>query len=414
MAATRDIIIVGAGIIGMSCALSLRREGHQVTVLDFGGPGEGTSKGNAGAIASAGIVPLSGPGMLTQIPRWLLDPVGPLAIRWRYLPRALPWLLRFVAAGRADRVEAQATALRSLYERAYETYQPLLQFAGASGLFQRLGYVAAYETDAAWRKDQGGFALRRRRGVAMRELDAAALHALEPTLAPNFRHGMHYTENGHVADPYLLVRKFADAFTAGGGVIKTERVADCALDGGAGVRIVTDHGEHRAECLVIAAGARSHHLAARLGSRVPLETQRGYHATLPNPGVTPRLPVSSGERKFLSTPMAMGLRFAGTVEFAGLDAPPDWRRAEVLVAAGKQIFPGLDGANPSFWMGHRPCLPDSLPVIGPAPQSRNVLYAFGHGHLGLTGGAVTGQIIADLVANRAPPTDITPFRVDRF
>jgi D-amino-acid dehydrogenase len=414
MAQAREVAIVGAGIIGMATALSLRREGHAVTVIDKDGPGEGASKGNAGCISPASCVPLSGPGMLTQIPGWLLDPLGPLSVRWRYLPKALPWLLRFAAAGKPDQVEAQSRALRDLYAPAYDTYAPLLQYAGATGLFSRTGYLVAYESEEGWHKDRGGYALRRRRGVPFRELDADGIRALEPTLAPTFRRGAHLTENGYCAEPYELVRRFADAFTKGGGRILRERVVDCALANGAGVRLTTDHGEHRAERLVVAAGARSHEIAAKFGSRVPLETQRGYHATLPQPSVAPHLPVMHGEKKFIATPMQSGLRFAGTVEFGGLEAPPDWRRAEVLAAAGRDMFPGMTAGEPSFWMGHRPCTPDSLPVIGPAPQSPAVLYAFGHGHLGLTAGAVTGQLVADLVAERKPSIDISPFRIDRF
>jgi D-amino-acid dehydrogenase len=414
MAEARDVIIVGAGIVGMACALSLCREGHRVTVIDMEGPGEGASKGNAGCISPAGVVPLAGPSTMMQIPGWLLDPLGPLAVRWRYLPKALPWLLRFAAAGRADRVEAQSKALRDLYAPAYDTYAPLLQYAGATGLFSRPGYLVAYETEQGWQKSRGDAELRRRRGVPMRELDEAGIRALEPALAPSFRWGVHLVENGYCADPYELVKRFAAAFTKGGGTIRRERVVACALADGRSARVTTDHGEHRAERLIVAAGARSHQIAAQLGSQVPLETERGYHATVPEPGVRLSLPVMHGERKFIATPMSMGLRFAGTTEIAGLEAPPNWRRAEALVKAGTAMFPGSSGANPSFWMGHRPSLPDSLPVIGPAPQSPAVLYAFGHGHLGLTGGAVTGQIIADLVAERRPAIDIAPFRIDRF
>jgi D-amino-acid dehydrogenase len=414
MAQAREVTIIGAGIIGMATALSLRREGHAVTVIDMAGPGEGASKGNAGCVSPASCVPLSGPGMLTQIPGWLLDPLGPLSVRWRYLPKALPWLLRFAAAGKPERIEAQSRALRDLYAPAYDTYAPLLQYAGASGLFSRTGYLVAYETEEGWRKDQGGYALRRRRGVPFRELDRAGIAALEPTLDPAFRWGVHLTENGYCADPYGLVQSFAAAFVKGGGTIRRERVVACAVANGAGIRVTTDHGEHRPERLVVAAGARSHHIAGQLGSRVPLETQRGYHATLPEPSVAPHLPVMHGEKKFIATPMRAGLRFAGTVEFGGLEADPDWQRAAVLAKAGRGMFPGLTGGEPSFWMGHRPCTPDSLPVIGRAPQSSAVVYAFGHGHLGLTAGAVTGQLVADLVAERPPAIDLSPFRIDRF
>lgn len=408
-----EVIVVGAGIVGMATALSLQREGHKVTVLDSGAPGSGASMGNAGCICPASCVPESGPGVMMQAPGWLADPLGPLALRWRYLPKFLPWLIRFIRAGQPDRVEAQSQALRALYRSAYDAYTPLLQFAGASGLFQKIGYVIAYETEAAWNKDRGSFAMRARRGVQMTELDDAGMRALEPALNPAFKRGVQLTENGYCTDPLLLVQRFAEAFTNAGGVIKQEKVSDCAADANA-VTVVTDHGVQRAERLVVAAGARSHFLASQLGSKVPLETERGYHAQLADPGVSPSLPVMSGEHKFIATPMRLGLRFAGTVEFAGLEAAPNWGRAEKLMELGKRMYPDLDTSKPSFWMGHRPSLPDSLPVISKSPHHRSVFYAFGHAHLGLTGAAVTGQIIADLVAGRTPAIDPSPYAVDRF
>jgi glycine/D-amino acid oxidase-like deaminating enzyme len=185
-----DVIVVGAGIVGMATALSLQREGHKVTVLDSGAPGSGASMGNAGCICPASCVPESGPGVMMQAPGWLADPLGPLALRWRYLPKFLPWLIRFIRAGQPDRVEAQSQALRALYRSAYDAYTPLLQFAGATGLFQKIGYVIAYETEAAWSKDRGSFAMRARRGVQMTELDEAGMRALEPALNPAFKRGV--------------------------------------------------------------------------------------------------------------------------------------------------------------------------------------------------------------------------------
>ena len=408
-----EVIVVGAGVVGMASALSLQREGHKVTVIDSGAPGSGASMGNAGCICPASCVPESGPGVMMKAPGWLADPLGPLAIRWRYLPKFLPWLIRFIRAGQPDKVEAQSQALRALYQSAYDAYTPLLQFAGATGLFQKIGYVIAYESESAFVKDRGGFAMRGRRGVQMRDLDQAGLRELNPALSPNFKRGVQLTENGFCTDPQLLVQRFAEAFVKAGGKLLQEKVADCGADANS-VTVVTDHGVQRAERLVVAAGARSHFLAAQLGSKVPLETERGYHAQLADPGVSPALPVMSGEHKFIATPMRLGLRFAGTVEFAGLDAEPNWGRAEKLVELGKRMYPGLDASKPSYWMGHRPSLPDSLPVISGSPEHRSVFYAFGHAHLGLTGAAVTGQIISDLVAGRTPAIDVRPYAVDRF
>jgi D-amino-acid dehydrogenase len=178
--------------------------------------------------------------------------------------------------------------------------------------------------------------------------------------------------------------------------------------------VVTDAGPMPIETLIVAAGAWSHRLASKLGHTVPLETQRGYHALLPDPNVAPRRNVQWSERKFIATPMETGLRFAGTVELAGLDAPPNYRRADKLLEQGREMFPGLVGGEISRWMGHRPCLPDSMPVIGPSTRVKKTFFAFGHGHIGLTCAATTGRLIADLVTGQKPCVDPTPYRIDRF
>jgi D-amino-acid dehydrogenase len=210
------------------------------------------------------------------------------------------------------------------------------------------------------------------------------------------------------------VQALADRFTRDGGVVLRRQVTGFEIGAEGTTHLKTDGGELEVETLVVAAGAWSHLLARQLGSRVPLESQRGYHVTVADPGVSPRLSIMWAERKFMTTPMAPGLRFAGTVELAGLEAAPDYRRARSLLEQGKRMFPELNSGNVSQWMGHRPCLPDTLPVIGRSPHFAETYYAFGHGHTGLSGAPMTGRLIADLVAGRPPTIDIAPFRVDRF
>jgi len=210
------------------------------------------------------------------------------------------------------------------------------------------------------------------------------------------------------------VQRLAEGFQRDGGTVLRREVRDVEVGPDGPRRLRTDQGDIEVETLVVAAGAWSARLAARFGDRVPLESQRGYHVTVGEPGVAPRMPVMWAERKFMMTPMQPGLRFAGTVEFAGLEAPPDYRRARVLLQQGKEVFPDLSTSSVSEWMGHRPCLPDSLPVIGRSPRFGRVLYAFGHGHTGLSGAPTTGRVVADLVAGRPPALDLTPYRVDRF
>lgn len=408
------VAVIGAGIVGVCCAAYLRRDGHAVTLLDPLGPGEGTSKGNAGALSPGSCVPLAMPGQYKKVPRWLLDPDGPLVIRPRYALRALPWLARFCLAGRATRIPALADALRALHRLVFESYAPLLANARAESLIRRTGCLVVYETDNAFADSRSEWALRRARGVAAEELSGDALRQMEPTLAPRYRHGMFLPEHGYTVDPYRLVRTLAERFARDGGRLERQAVRAIRPQAGGRVALDADGGERIVDRVVLAAGVWSRALAATFGAHLPLETQRGYHVTLPNPGIAPRLPVAAAEGKFYATPMEGGLRVAGTVEFAGLDAPPDYARARRLLGQVKRLYPDVRTDDFSEWMGHRPCLPDSLPAIGPWPGAPSVLFAFGHGHNGMTSGPVTGRIVADLIAGRASPIDLAPYRPDRF
>lgn len=412
--ARRDVTVIGAGIVGICCAAYLQREGHAVTVIDSLPPGEACSKGNAGTLAVESVVPNATPGVLWKVPRWLLDPHGPLALRWSYLVRALPWLVRFWRASSPRRVRAVADALAALLAPTFEDYAPLLAVAGLEQMVRRAGMLTVYESESALARDTDEWALMRERGVRCERLGAVDVRRLEPTLAPTYPCAMFAPDVGHVVDPFRLVQGLADRFLRADGVVSRERVTGFDLGPRGPRRLLTDRGRHEVDVVVIAAGAWSRRLATELGSRVPLESERGYHVTLPEPGVMPGRVVASAEGRFVATPMAMGLRLAGTVELAGLEAPPDWRRAEVLVEKGRRLFPGLNVEGASRWMGHRPSLPDTLPVISRSPVYETVFYAFGHGHLGLTMGATTGRLIADLVAGRPTDIDLTPVRVDRF
>jgi D-amino-acid dehydrogenase len=414
----RDIAIIGAGIVGISCALYIQRAGHRVTVIDRLAPGEGTSFGNAGCLNSSSVVPISMPGVLSQVPRWLLDPEGPLVLRWRYLPVLAPWLWRFVRAGTPERVAAQARSLRDLLGSTLESYAPLVKAAGAEDLVHRQGHLTVYKSEASFAKDGRAMGLRRDNGIVVEDLSFDELRQLEPSLSRDFVRGRMIAETGHVGDPHRLVTRLAEAFTRDGGRILREAVRDFDFADGAVTGVRGDSGVHRADKIILAAGAWSKHLAKQLGDSVPLDTERGYHVVLRDPEIMPRRPVSSADGKFFATPMEMGLRVAGTVEFAGLDAPPDWRRSRMLLRQAQDMFPALardiGDERISQWMGFRPSMPDSLPVIGPSRRHRNVLHAFGHGHVGLIGGAMTGRIIAALVDGVAPPIDIAPFKVERF
>ncbi|MBI1775386.1 MAG: FAD-dependent oxidoreductase [Proteobacteria bacterium] len=417
-ASGKRVVVIGAGIVGMATASYLQRDGHQVTVLDPGGPGEGASLGNAGCLNGSSVVPVSMPGVLPQVPRWLFDPLGPLAIRWRYLPVLLPWLWQFVRAGQPERVRLQAKALRALLAPSIETYQPLIKAAGAEDLLFRLGHLFAYTSEASFAKDATAMDLRKANGVAIDELSEDELRQLEPHLSRAYVRARLISENGHLGDPLRLVQKLAEAFQRAGGAIHRERATGFAFEGARVSGVRTEAATHTADAAVIAAGAWSKPLARALGDSVPLDTERGYHVMVRDPEVCPRIPTMSGDGKFVATPMEGGLRFAGTVEFGGLKAPPDWRRARTLLAQGQEMYPGLARTMPeerlSLWMGFRPSLPDSLPIISPARRHANAFYAFGHGHVGMAAGSMTGRLVADLVGGRKPTIDPKPFSVERF
>jgi D-amino-acid dehydrogenase len=413
-ATRRHVTVVGAGIVGVSSALRLLHDGHKVTVVDRGAPGEGCSQGNAGLFASYSFVPLSMPGVLAQIPKWILDPLGPLAIRWRHAPWMLPWLVRFVRAGRPERVAEICDALAPLLASSLEEHQSLARGTAAEGLICSQGYMYVYEDAASLAKDSLAWRLRSERGSDVRPLTAGDIRDREPALAPIYRHGYFLPGLGYTVDPMNLVKGLARQVERSGGVVLRRQVRDIDIGPDGPRRLIADEGDLDLDVLVIAAGAWSGRLAARLGSPVPLEGERGYHVILPNRGITLKTAVFAASSKFVATPVESGIKFAGTSEFSGLDAPPNGARARILVAHARRMFPGIDTAGIAEWSGLRPTLPDSLPVIGPSPVFENVYFAFGHQHIGLTGGPRTGRLIADLVAGRTPNIDIRPFRADRF
>jgi D-amino-acid dehydrogenase len=410
----RHFAVIGAGIIGVSTALHLQRDGHRVSLVDYRPPGEGASMGNAAVIAGASCEPVAMPGILWRVPGMLLDPLGPLAIRWRYLPRLAPWLLRFVAASRPARVEAISIALRALSLRAVAAYRPLTEAAGLSDIIRDTGWLSVYRTEAAFAAIEEELALQRRRAVRFDVLAREQIRQLEPSLAPIFERAVFYPEHSMTVNNLRLVQGLAADFLARGGKLIGEKVTDVELSSRGPRAILTDRGRHEVDAVVLAAGAWSRRLARRLGHKVALDTERGYHVMLPDPGVMPRLPIHLADFGFVVTPLEHGLRLAGTVELGGLEAPPDWRRAQVLLKRGRQVFPGLREAGLTQWMGFRPSVPDSVPVISGSPRMPNAYFAFGHGHLGLTYGAVTGSLIADLAAGRDPGLDMRPYRVDRW
>ena len=408
------IAVVGTGIVGVCSAAWLQRDGHRITFIDPRPPGEACSFGNAGSLSPSACLPVGMPGMWKRVPRWLADPLGPLTVRWSYLPLALPWLLRFLRHSSPSEVVRIATALRGLLAPIFDSYGPLVERAGAQELLRRAGCLYVYSSRDTARQWQWGMDLRRSLGVELRDVGEEELASLEPDLKGRFRFGLLAPENGSTVDPSALVKAIHAQCVKDG----AESVPDAATGfefSGKRISSVKTEGKTIAcDGAVVAAGAWSKPLAAQLGAAVPLETQRGYHVTVKSASLKLRHTVMAVEHNLMINPMRMGLRLAGTVEFAGLRAPPRYARAQALLRKGMELFPQLDASETSEWMGHRPCLPDSLPVIGRAPGADNAWLAFGHGHVGMCAGATTGREIAHLVAGRPAQVDLSAFAADRF
>lgn len=409
------VVIVGGGFIGLCSALQLLRRGHQVTLVDPGDPERAASFGNAGQFAVGEVVPLSGPDTLWKVPKYLRDPLGPLAIRWGYLPRLTPWLIKLLRAGRMEIVERISAAQATLCDRIHLDYHPLLELADAQGLVQPGPHLRLYPSRAAFEAEGWRWQLRVKSGLRYDELDRAALTAIEPTIGDSIQFAIASPDRTSVIEPLLLMQAFDRALRAGGGTVEHGSVTGFRREGDRVVAVTLADGRSVAASeVVIAAGAWSHRLTKLLGDRLPLESERGYHAVLSNPGVLPRHPMSHVERGFALLPMGDRLRLAGTVELASVDAPPNWERARRLIETARILLPGLNTGEAKLWMGHRPGLPDSLPVIDRASQVKNVTYAFGHGHMGLSWGATTGRLVADIIEGTPSNLDTTPFRVARF
>jgi D-amino-acid dehydrogenase len=354
------------------------------------------------------------PGVLKKVPSWLFDPEGPLVVRPAYIATALPWLLRFVASARPARVVEAADALRALHRHVFEFYAPLVQDAGCSDLLKRTGTLTLYNSAVDLERSKREWEMRSARGADVEFVYGPEIRQLQPGISEAYQHAVFLPEHGYVADPKELVSRLARAFTDSGGQFLRESVDDIAKKSGRPVITLRSGAVFDADQVVIAAGAWSGDLLRRAGVRLPLESQRGYQVTLQGCSVSPRLPATLSSEKVYLTPMRDGIRIAGTVEFAGLKAKPNWQRALRLLKVLEKVYPGATYSSFTQWMGHRPTLPDSLPVIGRISALPGVIAAFGHGHNGMTSGPITGRIVADLVAGRDPPIDISPFRPTRF
>lgn len=403
-----EVVVIGAGVIGLSCALAAQARGLSVTVVDREGPAAGASAGNAGAFAFTDILPLASPGLMRKAPRWLVDPVGPLSIPPAYALRIAPWLIRFARACAPDCVAASTAAQTALMDLSKAELEPFLAATGTLGMLFKRGNLQVYEGEAEFRASLAGWEARTRHGIDFQHLDARQMEAVQPGLSPRFTHGTFTPGWYSIADPKLYTLALAERFRAQGGQLVTAEVTGLTPDDqGVTVQAGT---ALRADKVVLAAGAFSHLLA---GEKIPLETERGYNTTLPEDALDLRCQVTFGGHGFVISRLTTGIRVGGAVELGGLHLPPNFKRSEAMLRKAKAFLPGLKTEGGTQWMGFRPSLPDSLPAIGRG-RSPRVIHAFGHGHLGLTQSPGTARIVADLLTGRPAPLDLTPFSPQRF
>ncbi|WP_182019155.1 NAD(P)/FAD-dependent oxidoreductase [Vibrio diabolicus] len=412
------VAVVGAGVVGLCTALEAQRHGFQVTLFDKGLPGEGASFGNAGYLATELIDPLATKKTLAAAPRMWLDPKGPLALPWKYFPQALPWLARFVRSASSARVEASRQALYQLNQAAVPAWQRCLADIGAEEYLVPSGYLLVWESENKLDEAKTHAAYLAQWDIESVLLQGAQLREKEPELAETVSHALFFPNACRVKDPYLLSKQLFAVFQARGGCFEQTEVSEILPQENA-VGVVTATSQNRFEHVVLCTGAWGKPLLEQTGISVPLEAERGYHLTIETADMeTPPLhhPIGSAERKFVMSPLASGLRVVGITEIGGLRLPEFARRFNVLRHHSRQLLPRLN--NPALkvseWMGHRPTLADSLPVIDQHPRHPRLLFAFGNQHLGLTQAAISAELVISLLRQVEPEFDVKPYRVDRF
>ena len=408
------IAVIGAGIVGVSTALRLQSLGHQVTIYDRKGLAAEASAGNAGAFAFSEIIPLATPGMMRKAPKWLLDPMGPLSIPPRYALQLAPWLLRFWRASWRDRYTASMAAQSALMGLARAALERQISDADGEFLIQRDGQLQLFEGEKQYRASLPAWEARGQAGIRYELLqNPDEIAEIQPGLSRQFTHAGYTPDWINTVDPKTWCEYLAGQFMARGGRIEVQEVKGLSADRGS---VSLDLGSHRVtpDRVVLAAGAWSHQLARGLGDALPLETERGYNTTLPAGAFDLRTHVTFGSHGFVASRINGGVRIGGAVELGGLKLPPNFKRADVLLKKACRFMPELDRTGGTQWMGFRPSMPDSLPVIGASSASDAVIYAFGHGHLGLTQSAATAELVADLVMARPPEISLAALSPQRF
>lgn len=408
------ILVAGAGIVGISTAIWLQRAGHSVTVIDRAGPASGTSHGNAGVLAAGAVLPVTIPGVLAKAPGMLLNPDAPLFLRWSYLPRLLPFLRRYLSHATDAHVDHYARAMSALLHDSVEQHQALAADTPAARFISTEDYCFGYATRASFEADAYGWDKRNAQGLRYEVVSGADYADYDPIFGTAFDTVVRCKNHGRISDPGAYVHALADHFVAEGGSLQITQITDIAMKDGAITALITADGRLRADKIVFAMGPWSKDIAHKLGVRVPFESERGYHIELVSPSAVPRAPMMVASGKFVLTPMEGRLRAAGVVEFGGLTAPACRAPLDMLRRQVKKLLPDVEYTRVDEWMGHRPAPADSLPLIGENDTEARSYSAFGHQHVGLTGGPKTGRVLAQMISGQSPNMDLQPFDPARY
>lgn len=409
-----DQCVIGAGIIGLAIAFKLTQAGQTVLILDRDGMGEGASRGNAGAFAFADVEPMASPATLLKSPRWLLDPLGPLSVPLSYAPKMAPWMAQFARACLPDAHAASTRAQAALMELAKADTEPMFADAGLSHHLRHEGALYLYAGKRAFDAAAPVWRTRAAHGVAFEPVSGERLAELQPGLGASYTHAMLVPDWMMVSDPFEITRALGEQAVTQGAQFRQAKV-EGLQPGDEAITITLEDGETvAARQAVVAGGAWSGELARALGDTIPLEAERGYNTTLPVDAFDLKRQIVVPADGYVITPLATGIRVGGAAEFAGLKRPPDYRRSAMMLKKSEAVMHGMKTDGGTQWMGFRPSLPDTLPVISRSTASPQVMYAFGHGHLGLTQCAATASLVRDLALGTPPSIDPHPYRAQRF
>lgn len=408
------VIVVGGGMVGIATAIWALREGNKVTLIDKGEPADRASFGNAGVLASASVLPVTMPGLVSKLPKMVLSRTEPIFLRWPYLPRLAPWALRYLSHATVSEVRRIASALHPIIGNSLEDHLALSRGTEAETFIKPSDFAVLYKDRQAFAKDQFGWNIRSDLGFVWSEYEGAKRHTYDPVFSKGLGFMAALSDHGQITDPGGYMAALRTHFVNSGGRVLSAEVTDILHQQGRATGLTTDQGPQMADRIAITAGAWSPLLTKKLGVKIPVEAETGYHIEFWDPSFLPRVPTLVPSKKLIFSPMMGRLRVAGAVEFGGLKNKGQDKVFDLLKAASAEVLPDLRYSRQTRWVGHRPAPTDSIPIIGELATVKGVFLGFGHQHVGLTGSARTGQILAQLITGKHPNIDLTPYRTDRY